>query len=554
MTLIQELRSHPDPERTLALLQRLAATAKGPQGLFKLHEQLLFYKAYPRSKAIRQFCEAELNRFAERVWALDGDQREALAQTGIAGTRIYYPYDESMASFLMGRLGAKVEIDWEAYAEREDDPLSDYLAPLTELAEGDAVDDPEVTAQRFIEAARGPSHTTSLSWVLDAFTRAFHLPARRQIYNAMNLSLVMELAPEGPSRTLLDDGPPPTLFIWDPEKARARFDLIPEVRRPLRLPEPVPPARGKVLLELAWGTLLPRLRELYPAIHGNPAEVYDVALERGIRMILWFVEPAFRLPLDADWGLLILKNHVPIGYGAGGMLADRSEIAINVFDTFRGGEAAWLYSQLARMLNGICHAPWLVTRRYQVGYENDEGLGSGSFWFYDKLGFRSVDPEIRKLADQERAQIAKHKGYRSPRRVLKKLSAADVVLSLKGEPAEAYREFPISDAGLAATRMIAVEFGGDRHDLEHRVLNRLKQQFGISYQGWSAAEKSWFAQMGLFVLAVPDVNHWPTRDKVALFNLCRLKGSPREADYARAFRENRKFFEKLRAVCIPAVS
>ncbi|HEY3293829.1 MAG TPA: hypothetical protein VGL38_00165 [bacterium] len=545
MNPVKELRSHPDPERTLALLQKLAATATGSDGLLTLHELLQFYKAYPRSVAIRQFCEGELGRFGQRVATLKKTPRAELAQTGIVGTEIYYPYDLEMARWLMARLGDGVEIDWEAYADRASDPLAEYLPLWIEPAEGDAVDDADTTAQGFIKAARGPSHGTSLDWVVDAISRTFPGPAGQQIYNAMDLSLLMTLTGEGPSRTLLEDGKPPKLFLWDPVAARTKFDLLTEIKRPLSVPEPVPAARGRALLDLAYGTLLPRLRELYPAIHGNPAEVYDIPLERGIRVILWFMEPRFRLPLEVGWGLVVLKNHVPIGYGAGGMLHDRSEIAINVFDTFRGGEAAWLYSQYARILNSLCHAPWLVTRRYQLGYENEEGLASGSFWFYDKLGFRSVDGEIRKLADAERAQIAKHKGYRTPKRILKKLCAADAVLSLKGESAEKYREFPLAEAGLLASRVIAGEFDGERQNLENRILNRMKQQFGFSYQGWTAPEKSRFAQMGLFVLAMPRVNHWTTSEKMTLFDFCRKKGAPREADYARAYRKNRRFFEEL---------
>lgn len=542
---IRELRSYPNSSRVLTLLKGLVATASRPRALWTLHEFLLFYKAYPRSKAIRRFCETELNRFPQYIRALSDDEREGLAQTGIVGTRIYYPYDWATARWLMLRLGDTIEVDWRAYDQRDSDPLSEYLPLCIQPAEGDAADDPATTAQGFIEAARGPSHGTSLAWVVDSFARAFADPVRQQIYNAMNLSLVMDLTPRGPSRTLLSDGQPSRLFIWDPEKARAKFDLMAEIKRPLRFPLPVPLRRGRALLDLAYGTLLPRLRELYPATHGNPAEVYDVALERGIRMILWFMVPEFRLPLEAGWGLLIFKNNVPIGYGAGGMLHDRSEIAINVFDTFRGGEAAWLYSQLARLLNNLCHAPWLVTRRYQIGYENEEGVASGSFWFYDKLGFRSVDPEIRKLADQERAQIARHKGYRTPRRVLKKLCQADVVLSLDGAPTAAYREFPLGNAGLAASGVIAEDFDGNRHDLQNRILVRLRQRFGVSCSGWTAHEKSRFAQMGLFVLALPHVDRWPTRDKIALFEFCRLKGSACEADYTRAFRKNGKFFEEL---------
>ena len=299
------------------------------------------------------------------------------------------------------------------------------------------------------------------------------------------------------------------------------------------------------MLELCYGTLLPRLRELYPAIHGNPAEVYDIALERGVRILLWFMDPAHRLPLEAGWGILLLKNHVPIGYGAGAMLFDRSEIAINVFDTFRGGEAAWLYAQYARVFYALSGAPWLVTRKYQVGYENEEGLGSGSFWFYDKLGFRSVDGEIRALADAERERVRKEPGYRSPKRILRRLSQADVVLSLDGRDAAEYREFPLGAASLTAARVIRERFGGRRDGLETRILRVLKERLGWQTASFSTHEKAAVAQLGLLALAIEGVEQWPVRERAALLDFCRRKGSVREADYARAFRKASRWQQRL---------
>ena len=34
---------------------------------------------------------------------------------------------------------------------------------------------------------------------------------------------------------------------------------------------------------------------------------------------------------------------------------------------------------------------------YQLGHENDEGLDSGAWWFYYKLGFRPREPRIAPL-------------------------------------------------------------------------------------------------------------------------------------------------------------
>ncbi len=552
-TLFRDLSARPDAGRTLSLLTELSRAKLSPKGLLAYHEQLLFYKAYPRSGELRVFAERELGQFAKRVKRLKQSDRDELMQTGVVGSTIRYPYDEPMAAWLLKQLERHVDFDWDAYDEKVDDPLAGYLPLFMETAEHDALDSGDLTTRDLIEAAHG--ERTALAWLLERFRAA--LPdrnVRQQIYNSMNLALRLELIPEGPSRTLLDDGPPEKLFVWDPEAARAKFDWVREVQRPLRIPKPVSRKRAHEFLDLVLGSLLTRYRELYPATHCHLDEVYDIPLERGIRVIFFFMTPEKRLPLEAGWGCLLLKNNVPIGYGAGGMVAEQSEISINVFDTFRGGEAAWLYAQYARICYQWCRAPWLVTRKWQLGGDgNDEGIESGSFWFYDKMGFRSVDPKLRKLADQERKKIASRKGYRCPEHALRKLAEADVVFNLHGRPASEYKEFPVANAGLAATRVITEQFGGKRAGLEARVLQTMKQRFGLSYAGWSKAEKVRFAQMSLFILALPKVEAWSASDQRKLFALARAKGSAQEADYVRLIPENRKFWEALRKVAVTEI-
>jgi hypothetical protein len=544
ITLLRELAAHPDPSRVLALLRMLARSDLTAKQLAQFHEALLFRKAYPASKEIRDFCAHGLAGFAARVAALDAEDRAELEQSGIVGTTLCYPYDLTTARWLHQRLGARIEVDWETYEEGGEDKLSDLLSYFIEKAEEDAADDPDLSARDVIDAARGP--LTAFEWISDGLARSFAGLVQSHLYDQMQLPLVIELVPPGPSRTLLDDGSPRSLFIWDKDAARSKFDLLAEIKKPLTIPAPVAPARGRELLDLTLGTLFPRLRELFPAANANPEEVYDILLERGVRVVLFFMVPEFRLPLETGWGCLCLKNNVPIGYGAGGMLADRSEIAINVFDTFRGGEAAWLYSQYARIFHVLSGALWLVTRKFQIGYENEEGLASGAFWFYDKLGFRSVDPVIRKLADHERKLIAKRKGYRTPRRILKKLCEADVVLSLTGEPVERYTEFPLGACGLLASSVIAEQFGGQRDHLQERVLHALRDRFGFQADNLMATEQASCAQLGLLLLALPNTAGWSKADTASVLKLARAKGSACEADYVRLFHKNLKFFSELK--------
>ena len=48
---------------------------------------------------------------------------------------------------------------------------------------------------------------------------------------------------------------------------------------------------------------------------------------------------------------------------------------------------------------------------YQIGDGNEEAIGSGAFWFYRKMGFRSMDPELEKLAQAEEKKVRANPKY-----------------------------------------------------------------------------------------------------------------------------------------------
>src|SRR3989304_2951445 len=113
------------------------------------------------------------------------------------------------------------------------------------------------------------------------------------------------------------------------------------------------------------------------------------------------MRPLDRMPLEVNYSALLMKNGVPIGYGIAVLFFDQCEIAINVFDTFRSAEASVIFDHFFRVFYHHFGGRAFLMRRWQVGYENEEGLQSGSFWFYFKLGFRPIDPKTNALALEE---------------------------------------------------------------------------------------------------------------------------------------------------------
>ena len=57
-----------------------------------------------------------------------------------------------------------------------------------------------------------------------------------------------------------------------------------------------------------------------------------------------------------------------------------------------------------------------------LGHRNDEGIESGAWWFYYKLGFRPRSPRIRRLARRELRRIKTRPSHRSSKRTLQRLA------------------------------------------------------------------------------------------------------------------------------------
>ena len=108
----------------------------------------------------------------------------------------------------------------------------------------------------------------------------------------------------------------------------------------------------------------------------------------------------------------------PIGYIEGLASADRLEIGFNMYYTFREGESAWIYAQVLKLHQDALGVTSFSIDPYQLGFENDEALDSGAFWFYRKLGFRPTSAGVRRLLAREEGRIRKNAAYRSSRRTL----------------------------------------------------------------------------------------------------------------------------------------
>src|SRR5213075_1236372 len=172
-------------------------------------------------------------------------------------------------------------------------------------------------------------------------------------------------------------------------------------------------AQGERILDLARETSAVRYRELHGFTFGDASRILKADLGRGTQVFVTGVPPEKRLPLRAYHAALIFKNGVPVAYFEGLSLCERMESGFNLYYTFRDGETAWLYARILRLMRQLLGVTVISIDPYQVGHENEEGIESGAFWFYRKLGFRPVKPGLLKLTRAEEAKVLKNPSHRT---------------------------------------------------------------------------------------------------------------------------------------------
>jgi hypothetical protein len=267
---------------------------------------------------------------------------------------------------------------------------------------------------------------------------------------------------------------------------------------------------------------------------------------RGLQILLVGVIPEFRLPLEAYYTFLVLKNGVPVGYGGGGPLFDRLEIAGNIFEAFRQGESAYIFSQVFRTYRQLCGSRYFLVPRYQVGFENEEALQSGAFWFYHKLGFRPLDPRVRALSEEEQREIRADSAYRSSPKTLRRLAQSDMVLILDGDGGDPPRDLQPGHIGLLVTREIAQEFSGDRPAAVRAAARQVSRVLGCSgWRGWPAPQRLAMERLAPILALIPDLERWTAAERRALVRIIRAKGAERQAAYIRLLRGHRRLARSL---------
>ncbi len=426
--------------------------------LVRYHEILLFLLAYPQNATVVRSVERELRGFSGRVLYLheqeiDPSPLQHPEVSGIAGTSVTDAFSFYIVRWLVQLYRSQAVIDWEWF--EDENRLAETWPRFMPLLEEDTFVEANIPYREWLASAR--NGRSELVWLINRFNGLSKSDKERaELYDSQQL--YVRWTPRfNVSRTGMRVPVRELFYHRSPLIQRRDIDLKKELAAPSPALQKLAPAQGEKALDLARAASTIRYRELYGFTHGDPRHVYRAELGRGVELFLTGLPAEKRLPLRAYHAAMIYKNGVPVGYFEGLSLFERMESGFNLYYTFRDGETAWLYARTLNVFHNFTGVRAFSLDPYQIGFENEEGIESGAFWFYRKLGFRPTRKDTLQLALKEEEKLKTRKGYRTPAATLRKLAASPMIFELDSERSGDWDRFQIRRIGFKAQRGLSAE-------------------------------------------------------------------------------------------------
>lgn len=532
-------------ERILARVSRKKIT--DVDALVRFHEILLFLSAYPQSARLRQLAEMQLRSFARRVAALRDAEVDLSALddpeiSGIAGSPVVDTFTYYIVRWLLKRHPSQIRFDWDWFDDSN--RLAETWPRFMPLLDEDGFVEANVPYEEWLCAAKG--RAKELPWLLQRFA-ALPKPEREiaELYDSQNLFVSWTPglnATRTGMRLPISTGN--VFYHRQPLIQRREVSLRDELHASAPVLKQLSAKRGEAILDMAREASTLRYRELYGFTHGDPGRVLQASIGRGVDIFVMGLPAAKRLPLRAYHAAMIFKNGVPVGYFEGLSLFERMESGFNLYYTFREGETAWLYAHTLNIFHHLLGVSVFTLDPYQIGYENEEGIESGAFWFYRKFGFRPTSPALMDLTLTEEKKIATRTKYRTSANTLRKLAESSMVFELEKTNQGDWDRFSVRKLGIAVQRQMAKR-GGNAEDFLSAEVKELTLALEIRNADSQPALRAALHDFAA-ALSLADVRGWSETEKSALLKVIRAKAGRDESSYLKFMQKH----ARLRRVII----
>ncbi len=533
-------------QRIEGILSRLARKKfSDAESLIRFHEILLFIRAYPQSAAMLRQVEQTLSSFADRVKHLrdidaDLSPLDSPEVSGIVGTSVTDTFTYNIVRWLWQRHPTQLKLDWDWF--EDENRLAASWPRFMPLLEEDAAVEANVPYIEWLRAAssKGGRGMDGLGWLIQRFeSLSLSGKERSELYDS--LKLYVRWTPSfKATRTGMKLPVREVYYHRQPLIQRRDISLRDELESPPPALKRLSAQKGQAILDLTREASTVRYRELYGFTHGDAKRVFQTSIGRGVELFMIGVAPGLRLPLRAYHAAMIFKNGVPVGYFEGLSLFERMESGFNLYYSFRDGETAWLYARTLNIFRHLLGVTAFSLDPYQIGYENEEGIESGAFWFYRKLGFRPTRPELLELTLAEERKMSRRPSYRTSKAVLRRLAGGPMIFELDESRVGDWDRFTVRNIGLAVQRRMAEQYGGDAKAILAASVKRVARILGIHMRDWSEVELSTLSDFAVVLDLVPNLDRWSDGERQAVVGIIRAKAGADEARYLKLMQRHHR--------------
>jgi hypothetical protein len=524
--LLRKALSRAGDDRAALLGRVFGRPVRSPKALREWHDLLLFLLAHPANAEEHRLASKELERLSGLAKQMVGSSealRYALINSGIDGAPLQSTYSLRLVRWMLARWEHRVEL---FLVEAGLDELRELLRLLLPPVEHETVDQPFDDAYQLLETVYGASrHTQLLRLVQSLDALGCDDRQRELLFARMQVYVKVEGVAEGCGTTFAR-GPKGPVFHQATGLQRG-VDLTATLNDPLPKPVRLSVAEQHELIDTARTVLAMLHRETDPVTHAGAVELFDMG--RGLRIALFSLDMAHRLPFDSYVGFMAFKNGVPLAYGGAWIFPGRSKVGINIFAALRGGESAWFFAQLLRLYRQRYGVDRFEAENYQLGHHNPDGLNSGAYWFYYRLGFRPVGRKDQLIAAREFRKLGAGKGYRVPLTVLKHLVEHGLELVIS-EGALAVMD--TAALTMAVQRHVVERYAGDHSAAMEQAIARLHRLLPLGNTGtWTTEERAALSLWALALDMIDELGDLPPNALRSLVALVRAKGAATEREH-----------------------
>jgi hypothetical protein len=539
LTQLEKLRNLRDQQSDQEKLQLLRTLQRkrftDSESIERFHDMLCFLRAYPDNAEILTQVEKCMSEFSSR-----SDLRKyknELASSGIAGTPIDYRFFHPMAAWLTRHWGKYLQIDWPEVEDPE--KLMEIMPLLVSLGESSLFDDFDYSAKEWLQRLKGENETEA-EFLVKRINKIYRNSFEREaLHDKLNLPFRLMPGPDTPAMTRARYLNKEVSYVKDTKKTK-RPDLRQVINNhPVHIRK-VSESEGEKLIDLARTAMVTHERDIDAFSYGSKKDVRLVDCDDGLQFICIGTIPERRYLLPGLYGFLNLKNGVPTGYFQVSVIGEMAEVSFNTFSSFRGADAAMIYARALAMTHRLFGIKTFVLDNYQLGHGNKEGLLSGVWWFYYKLGFRPRNRETLQVIRKELATMKRKPGHRSSLNTLTRLAEDYMYFEL--DPKKINEDlFPMSwNIAPGISSYLASRFGADREKGIRICISEALSRLGIrKLPALSTDEKQAWERWAPLIIQLGGIERWSQANRRLLAKMVKAKGGQRESDYIHLFSQHK---------------